>query len=149
MKGSWYEPVRTFGHKPYKTVRSTPKVSGLWDFNDTETAGTIRISDGTDGGRYPTTVLEYGIVSSSRRRHPTEKPADLLAQLIRCHCPPQGTVLDFCMGAGSTGMAALSTGRRFVGMELDKTFFDAAAAAIFDRWKTQPAELLIEHSDND
>lgn len=130
IKSAWFYPERTFGHKPYKTVRSTSKVSGLWEFNDKETAGAIRISDGTDGGRYPTTVLEYGVVSSSRRRHPTEKPAGLLQQLIKCHCPPEGTVLDFCMGSGSTGIAAAVCGRRFIGMELNDHFYHEACKVL-------------------
>ncbi|WP_374274459.1 site-specific DNA-methyltransferase [Brevundimonas sp.] len=70
---------------------------------------------------YPTTVLQYPSVA--RGHHPTQKPHDLLAYLIRTYSDPGDTVLDPTMGSGSTGMAAIQEGRSFIGIERDRDFF--------------------------
>ncbi|CAO3352002.1 DNA-methyltransferase [Azospirillum melinis] len=57
--------------------------------------------------------------------HPTEKPVGLLAELIGTVCPPGETVLDPFFGSASTGHAALTAGRRFVGIERDRRYFEA------------------------
>lgn len=57
--------------------------------------------------------------------HPTEKPVGLLAELIGTVCPPGETVLDPFFGSASTGHAALSSGRRFIGVERDERYFEA------------------------
>lgn len=62
----------------------------------------------------------------AKRHHITAKPVELLAELLAI-CPPGGTVLDPFAGSGSAGVAALETGRRYVGMEL--THHYAAVAA--------------------
>lgn len=62
--------------------------------------------------------------------HPTEKPHDLMARLVRAVCPEGGVVLDPFTGSGSTGAAALSVGCRFVGIELDDGYVDAARARL-------------------
>lgn len=62
--------------------------------------------------------------------HPTEKPVALFQHWIENSCPPGGVVLDPFMGTGTTGVAALRAGRRFVGIELERRWFDVAIARI-------------------
>jgi len=62
--------------------------------------------------------------------HPTEKPEQLAALFIRLHSKPGEVVFDPFMGSGSTGVAALSLGRQFIGVELDKRWFDSACRKI-------------------
>ena len=62
--------------------------------------------------------------------HPTVKPTDLMAYLVRLITPPGGTVLDPFMGSGSTGKAAIAGGYDFIGIELDKEFAGIAEARI-------------------
>jgi len=62
----------------------------------------------------------------SDRDHPTEKPVSIMAALIDVQCEPGGLVLDPFMGSGSTGVAAVTTGRRFVGFEHDPAHFETA-----------------------
>lgn len=62
--------------------------------------------------------------------HPTEKPVGLLAGWIENSSAPGDLVVDPFMGSGSTGVAALATGRRFVGIETDKVWFQLASRRI-------------------
>lgn len=62
--------------------------------------------------------------------HPTIKPVDILQNLIVNSSSPGAVVLDPFMGSGSTGIACKSTGRNFIGIELDKGYFDTAKARI-------------------
>jgi site-specific DNA-methyltransferase (adenine-specific) len=64
-------------------------------------------------------------VERGRKAHVCQKPLALLKRLVEC-VPPGGTVLDPFMGTGTTGEAALSQGRRFVGMEIDRHYFQHA-----------------------
>lgn len=58
--------------------------------------------------------------------HPTQKPVELLEYLIKTYTNENETVLDNCMGSGSTGVACVNTNRNFIGIELDKNYFDIA-----------------------
>lgn len=73
--------------------------------------------------------------------HPTVKPTDLMAYLVRLVTPPGGTVLDPFMGSGSTGKAALREGFRFIGIELHQDYITIAEARLLHAIKTrQPAQ---------
>lgn len=62
--------------------------------------------------------------------HPTQKPVPLCEYLIRTYTNTGETVLDSCMGSGTTGVAAINTGRRFIGFETDNKYFKVAEARI-------------------
>jgi site-specific DNA-methyltransferase (adenine-specific) len=64
--------------------------------------------------------------ASRNKTHPTEKPVNLLEYLIETYTDEGDTVLDFCMGSGSTGVACQNTNRNFIGFELDENYFDIA-----------------------
>jgi len=67
---------------------------------------------------------------STNRLHTCQKPLDITERLIRVSCPPGGTVLDCFMGSGTTGVAALNTGRDFIGIEKDPGYFEIARKRI-------------------
>lgn len=67
---------------------------------------------------------------SGNRLHPTQKPVDSMATLIKTFCPSRGIVLDPFAGSGSTCVAARQTGRRFLGIELDAQYHAAAMARL-------------------
>lgn len=73
---------------------------------------------------YPKNILEYGY--DAERLHPTQKPVALLEYLIKTYTDEGETVLDNCMGSGSTGVACANTNRRFVGIELSDHYFGVA-----------------------
>ena len=82
----------------------------------------------SEGERLPTTVLKFNRVE--RPSHPTQKPTDLLEWLIKSYTNEGETVLDNCMGVGSTGIAAKKTNRNFIGIELDETYYNKAVCFI-------------------
>ena len=65
-----------------------------------------------------------------RGYHPTQKPIKLLEYLIKTYTKENETVLDFTMGSGSTGVACKNTNRDFIGIELEKEYFDIAKERI-------------------
>ena len=64
------------------------------------------------------------------RLHPTQKPTEVMARLVEMLCPPGGLVIDPFAGSGTTGVACVQTGRRFIGIELDPGYADIARARI-------------------
>ena len=74
---------------------------------------------------YPTNILYYDGINKDRL-HPTQKPVDLLEYLIKTYTKPNETVLDNCMGSGSTGVACKNTNRRFIGIEKDEGYYNIA-----------------------
>jgi site-specific DNA-methyltransferase (adenine-specific) len=62
--------------------------------------------------------------------HPTQKPVALMEYLIKTYTNEGDTVLDFTMGSGTTGVACKNTNRNFIGIELDKGYFDIASKRI-------------------
>lgn len=83
-----------------------------------------------DGRKYVPNVLEFK--RESKRYHPTQKPVALLEYLVKTYTTPGDLVLDNCMGSGSTGVACVNTGRRFIGMELDPGYFGIAEKRILE-----------------
>lgn len=78
-----------------------------------------------EGKRYPTTVVQYSN-GNHNRLHPTEKNVQLLEWLIKTYTNENELVLDNCMGSGSSGVAALNTDRKFIGIEKDNKYFNIA-----------------------
>ena len=64
------------------------------------------------------------------KMHPTEKPQEILKFFIETSSKPGDVIFDCCMGSGSTGVAALDLGRKFIGVELQKKWFDVAKARL-------------------
>ena len=75
-------------------------------------------------------MLFYNVPLPKERYHPTQKPVDLLEHLILSYSNEGETVLDNCMGSGSTGVACVNTNRRFIGIELDEGYFNIAKKRI-------------------
>ena len=80
--------------------------------------------------KFPVSVLSYQKPHASTALHPTQKPVELLEYLIKTYTNEGDTVLDNCMGSGSTGVAAVNTNRNFFGMELDGEYFKIASGRI-------------------
>lgn len=130
-----YYPImrdgKSYYRKRLKNKGDKPNNHKLGVTNDSETVN--------EGYRYPETVIFFQ--QKWRRQdqlHPTQKPVPLLEYLIKTYTNEGETVLDNCMGSGSTGVACVNTNRKFIGIELDKQYFDIAAERL---------RKLTEYSD--
>lgn len=87
-----------------------------------------RISGESDGRRFPGNVLAFPTVANTV--HPTQKPVELCEYLIKTYTREGQVVADICAGSGTTAIAALNTGRRFIGFENAPAFYGPAAERI-------------------
>lgn len=81
---------------------------------------------------YPKNLLEF---KKEFGLHPTQKPVPLLEYLIKTYTDNGETVLDNCMGSGSTGVASVNAGRKFIGIELEKKYYDIAEKRMDEAFK--------------
>jgi DNA modification methylase len=88
-----------------------------------------------DRTRYPTQLLEFKR-NMRNLLHPTEKPVDLLEFLIKSYTQEKDVVLDFTIGSGSCGVAALNTKRSFIGIEKDEKYFELAKNRIYKHYQS-------------
>jgi site-specific DNA-methyltransferase (adenine-specific) len=84
-----------------------------------------------DNGMREKSVIELGN-SHYGTSHPTEKPVRLAERIIALISDPGDTILDPFMGSGSFGVAAIKTGRKFKGIEIDRHYFQTAAKRIME-----------------
>ena len=89
--------------------------------------------------KYPTSIVKVNKPHPSASNHRTEKPIPLLEYLIKTFTNPGDVVMDNCMGAGGCGVAAVSVGRKFIGMEIDKEYYDIASDRILKA--VQPSRI--------
>jgi site-specific DNA-methyltransferase (adenine-specific) len=81
-----------------------------------------------DGKASVSNVLEFA--KDTETWHPTQKPLALIAHLIRQYSNPGDTVLDTCMGSATTAVAAIRTGRNWIGYEMNEKFYKQAQKRI-------------------
>lgn len=77
---------------------------------------------------YPKSILEFA--SESKTIHPTQKPVALFEYLIKTYTNESETVLDNCMGSGTTAIACMRTNRNFIGFELDERYHQIATERV-------------------
>lgn len=85
---------------------------------------------GEDGRDYWRIAVESGFLRPDRYDHPARKPLALLRRIVEASTDPGDTVLDPFMGSGTAGAACVQTGRRFVGIEVDETYYAMAERRI-------------------
>lgn len=108
---------------PY--IRKNNRTNGKNDTNfKSDNSGTWI----NEGKRTPTTIRKINRVSAGGKKplHPTEKPIELMEWIIKSYTNENDLVLDFTMGSGSTGVACMNLNRKFIGIELDKNYFNIA-----------------------
>tara|TARA_B100001964_G_scaffold245657_1_gene334451 strand:- start:1707 stop:2429 length:723 start_codon:yes stop_codon:yes gene_type:complete len=103
--------------KPYSINRTKVKGSGY----NKQTSSNKQ----NDGYRHAKSVIK---ISNPRIKegHPTQKPIELLEYLVKTYSNENDTVLDCCMGSGSTGVACINLNRNFIGIELNNEYFEKA-----------------------
>jgi DNA modification methylase len=124
FKRGKYNAQITIGHIPTNSATGISKGNAYFGTNK-------RNSAGGNTERFPTNILEYNCVDNYSRLHSSQKPVDLLEYLIKTYTDENDTVLDNCMGSGSTGIACQNLNRNFIGIEKDKEIFDVANKRIY------------------
>ena len=119
-----YNPIMTPGEPYTRMVRSANK-------NNTTNNHKYGVKDDhlieNKGERYPKSVQHFTQNWSRQQQiHPTQKPVELMKWLIETYSNPNDTILDFSMGSGTTGIAAIQAGRKFVGIEISDVYFKIA-----------------------
>ena len=124
-----YNPQFTQGHKPSNYAKQSEKNSECY-------GSSKRVVYAHHGKtqRYPTTLVDILVMnndgSNGKKAHPTQKPVALMEYLIKTYTNEGETVLDFTMGSGTCGVAALNTNRQFIGIEKDDEYFEIASNRI-------------------
>lgn len=116
------KPLHSKG-KSYKDKKHKNQNYGEFQMTDDSRAGS------TD--KYPTSILSFTKPHPSIALHRTEKSIPLLEWLIKTYTNERATVLDNCMGSGTTGVACMNTNRNFIGIELDENYFNIAKSRIY------------------
>lgn len=115
-----YYPQKTEG-KPY--TQMSGRISENWK-------GGLKnvVTDNPTGLRHPKTIQKFTRDKSGL--HPTQKPVAMCEYFIKTYTSEGATVLDNCMGSGSTGVACVNSNRNFIGIELDERYFNIAKERI-------------------
>lgn len=123
-KAPAYYPQMTAGHKPVNAFYTRSNGSNYGEGDQAAGGGSTL--------RYPRSVQEFAVVNNDdpEKVHPTQKPLPLMEYLVRTYSQPGDTVLDFAMGSGTTGVACMTTARKFIGMEKDADYFQIASDRI-------------------
>jgi DNA modification methylase len=83
-----------------------------------------------EGTRYPRSVLYFKTAEDEGKYHPTQKPIALYEYLINTYSNEGDTILDPCMGSGTTGVACVNTNRNFIGIEKEENYYKIAEQRI-------------------
>lgn len=119
--GAVYNPQGLRAIENPKVKRRKPKDDAIYQISTQANGYTPKYTG------WPVNVLQF---SGERGHHPTQKPVPLLEYLVKTYTNAGDTVLDNCMGSGSTGVACVRAGRHFIGMEREAKYFDIAVCRI-------------------
>ncbi len=146
--GCTYNPIMESG-EPYK--RQTDNPDGYGSGKNTHGYGFGKnksFSSENKGTRYPKSILHASRNFSAQQTvHPTQKPTNVLNWLIMTYSNEGDVVLDFTMGSGSTGVSTKLTGRKFIGIEKEKEYFDISEKRI-SSIPDKVFEPLVTRSDS-
>ena len=146
--GCTYNPIMEKG-EPWKRESKSPEGYGTGVNTHKYGFGKKKFMGGENKGiRYPKSILHASRNFSAQQTvHPTQKPTNVLNWLIMTYSNEGDVVLDFTMGSGSTGVSAKLTGRKFIGIEKEKEYFDISEKRI-SSIPDKTFEPLVTRSDS-
>jgi len=128
-KQPMYRPQMIKRDKPIK--KGGNKQSKAIPIAKTEASKVFGASGKTYDEKYPVSIAEFSCRDDARGLHPTQKPVALFEYLIRTYTDPGHTVLDNCAGSGTTAIAAERTGRRWICIEREPTYYYPAVGRVW------------------
>ncbi len=126
-----YNPQMETG-KPFKDNRQT---SERWKTEALGSRWKYVIQD-NNGTRFPRGIIRFS-ARNNKPLHPTQKPVALFEYLIKTYTNEGETVLDNCIGSGTTATACINTNRNYIGIEKDETYYNIARQRIFEHEQQQ------------
>lgn len=140
----FYRSPPTYNPQGTREVQRTVKNSASDMARGISSDATSVVTGGITRAEYSQTVTDYprqvlDIPSEGSTVHPTQKPVALMEYLIRTYTNPGDTVLDNCMGSGTTCVAAVNAGRKFIGIERDPEYFVTAWDRVMAAKQLTPA----------
>lgn len=111
-----YNPQFEIGEPYIAKSNSTKNKGNYGKFNNNLTIN--------NGFRYPKSILNF--INGGKTLHPTQKPLLLIEYLIKTYTNENETVLDNCIGSGTTAIACINTNRNYIGFELDTGYYNLA-----------------------
>ncbi len=126
-----HEDILVFGKNKnkinYNPIKTNLDSVRKWKQNkNSESIPISNMGEGVVVGKNPVSILEFSNANRKGKIHPTQKPIELMEYLIKMYTNEGECILDFTMGSGSTGVAALNCNRKFIGIELDENYFNIA-----------------------
>lgn len=127
-----YNAQKTTGHKPFGAVKPKDNIPEPETKRNYNHVNKQIGNDGKTTDRYPRSVQKFPVINNDdpQKWHPTQKPVGMIEYFIRTYSNENDTILDNCMGSGSTGIACMNTNRKFIGIEINKEYFDKAKSSI-------------------
>ena len=153
-----HESVLVFSQEPvvyYPILRKGDMRTKMWDA-DWDGAFGKQTTEAYKSDLYkPSSILDF-YLERKGRVHPTQKPVELYEYIIKTYTLPHETVLDITMGSGTTGVAAVQTGREFIGIEKERKYFVIAEKRIgsahpplfTEQPPRQPTPLALDSGDS-
>lgn len=127
-----YNPQKTFGHVKKKSFRAKHLQTDVYgDMNNDYTYESTE--------RYPRSIQEFSTDTQNISLHPTQKPVALFEYLIKTYTNEGETVLDNCMGSGTTAIACINTNRNYIGFEKEGKYYNV----IQERIKNHAPQLKL------
>ena len=127
-------------YNPIMEVRGKPRNKGSYNKkqgNGDMCYGKFENIASFNNEYYPTSVISISNAIQKDKAHPTQKPLELMEYLIKTYTNEGETVLDNCIGSGTTAVAALNTGRFFIGIEKEPQYCEIARKRVEDTRKQQ------------
>lgn len=131
---------KTAKYMPIKEKRDKPIKKGANKGADVFHLGTLNRAD-YEGkvyeDKYPESIIRFPTRQEGRKVHPTQKPVALFEYLIKTYTNEGDVILDNCIGSGTTAVAAINTGRQFIGIERETEYCEIARQRIADATQTK------------
>ena len=141
-------------YHPQKFYRDTPSYRGPGKRASVNYSKYVENMDTglKDGSRYPLSIIDVEYESIFFKKapypmHPTQKTVQIMQYLIKTYSNSGDTILDQFMGSGTTGVAAVALGRKFIGIEQDSAYFDTCCRRI-EEVVSRPPLLKFAANDN-
>ena len=142
---------RSFNNTRGKALASGYEPILFWSNGKSETFNNIKVKVDSKRKEYTEGTLKDGVTLSDvwtdipalphnakeKVKHPTQKPVALMERIVSLFTNEGDTVLDFCMGSGSTGVACKNINRNFIGVEISENYFNIAKERLYEEDNVQ------------